>query len=251
MLFKNFTLKNKIALVTGANKGIGYNIANTLATNGAYVIGTSTTITGVKKINNYLGLNGKGLILDLKNKSPYIISNLIRYIIKKFKNIDILINNAGILFDKLVIKMEDYQWDNVLQVNLTSVFRICKEVIYYMIKKSFGRIVTIGSVIGNIGNIGQANYAASKSGIIGFSRSLAKEVASKNITVNVISPGYIKTDMTSNLRKKDYNNIIAQIPSKRFGDPQEIADAVIFLVSEKSSYITGEVLNINGGLYMG
>ncbi|QJC35984.1 SDR family oxidoreductase [Enterobacteriaceae endosymbiont of Donacia cincticornis] len=251
MLFKNFTLKNKIALITGANKGIGHSIANTLAMYGAYVIGTSTTTTGVKKINNYLGKNGTGLVLDLKNKSPYIISNLIRYIIKKFKSIDILINNAGILSDTLVIKMKDYQWDDVLQINLTSVFRISKEVIYYMIKKSFGRIITIGSIIGTIGNIGQANYAASKSGIIGFSRSLAKEVAFKNITVNVISPGYIKTDMTLNLTKKDYANIIEKIPSKRFGDPQEIADAVIFLVSEKSSYITGEVLNINGGLYMG
>ncbi|QJC38435.1 SDR family oxidoreductase [Enterobacteriaceae endosymbiont of Donacia fulgens] len=250
-MLKNFNLNNKIALVTGASKGIGYSIANTLVKNGAYVIGTSTNISGVKKINNFLGKKGVGLILDLKNKSPYIINNLIRYIIKKFKTLDILINNAGIIYDKLVLNMKDYQWDNVLQINLTSIFRICREVIYYMIKKSFGRIINIGSTIGITGNIGQANYAASKSGIIGFSKSLAKEVASKGITVNIISPGYIKTDMTLNLKKRDHDNIIAQIPSKRFGYPQEIADAVIFLASDKASYITGETLNINGGLYMG
>ncbi|QJC35906.1 3-oxoacyl-ACP reductase FabG [Enterobacteriaceae endosymbiont of Donacia sparganii] len=243
-------LKNKIALVTGANKGIGYNIANTLIKYGTYVIGTSTNLEGVKKINNSLGKNGIGFILDLKNKSPYIINNFIRYIIKNFNKLDILINNAGIVCDKLVLNMSDYQWNNVLQVNLTSIFRICREVLYYMLKKSFGRIINIGSIIGNTGNIGQANYAASKAGIIGFSKSLAKEVASKGITVNVISPGYIKTDMTLNLKKRDYNNIIEQIPSKRFGYPQEIADAVIFLASEKASYITGETLHINGGLYM-
>ncbi|QJC37539.1 SDR family oxidoreductase [Enterobacteriaceae endosymbiont of Donacia thalassina] len=243
--------KNKIALVTGANTGIGYHIANTLSNYGAYVIGTSTNIDGIKKINNYLGNNGTGIILDLKNKSPYIINNLIRYIIKNFKNLDILVNNAGIINDKLVLNMTNNQWDNVLQINLTSIFRICREVIYYMLKKKFGRIINIGSVIGITGNIGQANYAASKAGIIGFSKSLAKEVASKGITVNVISPGYIKTDMILNLKKIDFNNIKTQIPSKRFGYPQEIADAVIFLASEKASYITGETLNINGGLYMG
>ncbi|QJC38023.1 3-oxoacyl-[acyl-carrier-protein] reductase [Enterobacteriaceae endosymbiont of Donacia marginata] len=250
-MLKNFNLKNKIALVTGANKGIGYSIANTFIKYGVYVIGTSTNIYGIKKINNYLGKNGVGLILDLKNKSPYIINNLIRYIIKNFKTLDILVNNAGIIYDKLVLNMKDYQWDNVLQINLTSIFRICREVIYYMIKRSFGRIINISSIVGITGNIGQANYAASKSGIIGFSKSLAKEVASKGITVNVISPGYIKTDMTSHLKKKNYDNIISQIPSKRFGYPQEIADAVIFLASDKASYITGETLNINGGLYMG
>ncbi|QJC34319.1 SDR family oxidoreductase [Enterobacteriaceae endosymbiont of Donacia cinerea] len=243
--------KNKIALVTGASKGIGYSIANTLANYGAYVIGTSTNINGIKKINNYLGKNGTGLILDLKNKSPCMINNLIRYIINNFKKLDILINNAGIIYDRLVLNMTDYQWDDVLQINLTSIFRICREVIYYMLKKSFGRIINIGSTIGITGNIGQANYAASKSGIVGFSKSLAREVASKGITVNVISPGYIKTNMTLNLQKKNHDSIIAQIPSKRFGYPQEIADAVIFLASEKASYITGEILNINGGLYMG
>ncbi|QJC33579.1 SDR family oxidoreductase [Enterobacteriaceae endosymbiont of Donacia provostii] len=251
MLFHNLLLKNKIALVTGASTGIGFSIANTLAINGAYVIGTSTNITGIKKINNSLKERGKGLILDLKDQSPYIINNFIKHIIKEFKSIDILINNAGILYDTLVIKMKDDQWNNVLQINLTSVFRICKEVIHYMIKKLFGRIITIGSVIGSTGNIGQANYAASKAGIIGFSRSLAREVASKGITVNIISPGYIKTNMTLNLKEKNYINIISKIPSKRFGKPQEIADAVTFLASEKASYITGEILNINGGLYMG
>ncbi|QJC32286.1 SDR family oxidoreductase [Enterobacteriaceae endosymbiont of Donacia versicolorea] len=243
-------LKGRIALVTGASKGIGYNIANTLAMYGAYVIGTSTNFNGIKIINHYLGKNGIGLILNLKNNSPYIINNLIRYIIKNFKSLDILINNSGIIYDKLVLNMKDYQWNNVLKVNLTSVFRICREVIYYMLKKSFGRIINISSVIGTIGGIGQANYAATKAGIIGFSKSLALEVAHKGITVNIISPGYVKTDMILKLKKKYRDNIKLKIPSKRLGNPQEIADAVIFLVSEKASYITGETLHINGGLYM-
>ncbi|QJC33496.1 3-oxoacyl-ACP reductase FabG [Enterobacteriaceae endosymbiont of Donacia clavipes] len=243
-------LNGKIALVTGASKGIGYNIANTLANYGAYVIGTSTNPNGIKIINNYLGKNGIGLILNLENSSTYIINNFIRYIIKNFKNLDILINNSGIIYDKLVLNMKDYQWNNVLKINLTSVFKICREVIYYMLKKSFGRIINISSIIGIIGNIGQANYAATKAGIIGFSKSLAQEVAHKGITVNIISPGYIETDMTLKLKKKYRDNIISKIPSKRFGNPQEIADAVIFLVSEKASYITGETLHINGGLYM-
>ncbi|QJC31868.1 3-oxoacyl-[acyl-carrier-protein] reductase [Enterobacteriaceae endosymbiont of Donacia tomentosa] len=241
--------KGKIALVTGANRGIGYNIANTLAYYGAYVIGTSTNHNGVKIINNYLKNNGMGIILNFKDNS-IVITNLIKKIIRQFHSIDILINNAGIIYDKLIINMKDEQWDDLLKINLTSIFRISREVIRYMLKKSFGRIITIGSVVGITGNIGQANYAASKAGIIGFSKSLAKEVASKGITVNIISPGYIKTNMTFNIKKKQQNYILSQIPFKRFGEPQEIADAVIFLASEKASYITGETLNVNGGLYM-
>ncbi|QJC28947.1 beta-ketoacyl-ACP reductase [Enterobacteriaceae endosymbiont of Plateumaris rustica] len=242
-------LKGKLALVTGASRGIGYYISNTLAYYGANVIGTSTSIHGVKIINKYLDKKGIGLVLNLISNSSSIKKFLknIRY---KFGNIDILVNNAAIISDNLLINMKEYEWNNVLMTNLTSVFKLSKEVIRYMLKKSFGRIITIGSVIGSIGNIGQVNYATSKSGLMGFSKSLALEVAHKGITVNIVSPGFIETDMTFKISKHIKNNILSKIPFKRFGKPQEIADVVAFLASDKASYITGETIHVNGGLYM-
>ncbi|QJC28500.1 SDR family oxidoreductase [Enterobacteriaceae endosymbiont of Plateumaris consimilis] len=242
-------LTGKLALVTGASQGIGYYISNTLAYYGAKVIGTSKNINGVNIINKYLDKKGIGLILDLISNTTSIKSflNDIRY---KFGNIDILVNNAGIISDSLLINMKDSEWNDVLMTNLTSVFKLSKEVIRYMLKKSFGRIITIGSIIGSTGNIGQVNYAASKSGLIGFSKSLALEVAHKGVTVNIISPGFIETNMTCKISKYKKNNILSKIPLKRFGTPQEIADAVVFLASDKASYITGETIHVNGGLYM-
>jgi 3-oxoacyl-[acyl-carrier protein] reductase len=242
-------LTGKLALVTGANRGIGYYISNTLANYGAKVIGTSKSIHGVNIINKYLGKKGIGLILNLIDNSESI-KKFLNNIHHKFGNIDILVNNAGITSDNLLIKMKESEWNNVLITNLTSVFILSKEVIRYMLKKSFGRIITIGSIIGSIGNIGQVNYAASKSGLIGFSKSLALEVAHKGVTVNIISPGFIETDMTHKLSKYKKNHILSKIPFKRFGKPQEVADAVAFLASDKASYITGETIHVNGGLYM-
>ncbi|QJC28050.1 3-oxoacyl-[acyl-carrier-protein] reductase [Enterobacteriaceae endosymbiont of Plateumaris braccata] len=242
-------LTGKLALVTGASRGIGYYISNTLAHYGAKVIGTSKSINGVKIINKYLDKKGIGLILDLISNTVSV-KNFLNDIRHKFGNIDILVNNAGIISDSLLINMKDSEWNNVLMTNLTSVFKLSQEVIRYMLKKSFGRIISIGSIIGSIGNIGQVNYAASKSGLIGFSKSLALEVAHKGVTVNIISPGFIETDMTCKLSKHTKNHILSKIPFKRFGTPQEIANVVAFLASDKASYITGETIHVNGGLYM-
>ncbi|QJC30282.1 3-oxoacyl-ACP reductase FabG [Enterobacteriaceae endosymbiont of Neohaemonia nigricornis] len=243
----NFT--GQIVLITGANRGIGFNISKTLANFGAYVIGTATSEDGVKIINNNLGTKGIGKILNFIDDTSSII-NIVKFIIKKFRKIDILINNAGIINDNLLIKMTDHEWENVLKINLTSVFKISRIVIKYMLKKKFGRVITIGSVVNFIGNIGQINYSTSKAGIIGFSKTLAKEVASHGITVNVIAPGYINTDMTANISKNKKKKIIDQIPIKRFGNVKEVTNVVLFLASKKSSYITGETIHVNGGLYM-
>ncbi|CAL4321572.1 3-oxoacyl-[acyl-carrier-protein] reductase FabG [Buchnera aphidicola (Pterocallis alni)] len=240
--------KKKIALVTGANKGIGKSIAYILSQNNITVIGTATSLNGKKNISKNLQSNGFGLILNTMYE--YEISQCIRYINNNIGNIDILINNAGTKIDKLLINMKSYEWNNVLQINLNSIFHLCKLVIKPMIKNQYGRIITIGSIISYIGNIGQINYCASKAGIIGFNRTLALEVADKGITANIIAPGFIKTDMTKNIPKKKMQQYLSKIPLKKFGSTKDIAHAVLFLSSPSASYITGQTIHINGGMYM-
>lgn len=239
---------NKTAFITGASRGIGETIAKTLIKKGFYVIGTATSANGVQKINNYLKDHGFGLILDLKNTDS--IMEIINDIYKKKYSIDILINNAGIKKDNLLIKMTKKEWEDVIKINLSSVFYLIKSVIGSMIKKRQGRIITIGSIIAYIGNKGQVNYSASKSGLIGLHKSLALEVASKGITVNIISPGLVKTDLTKTLNTQQYIQYSYNVPIKRTGYKEEIAHAVIFLISKEASYITGHTLHINGGMYM-
>lgn len=241
--------KGKIALVTGANRGIGIAIAKTLLLCGAKVAGTATTKDGANIISNYLKFhNGKGFILDITNMLS--IKKVLKDIRKELGDIDILINNAGIKHDKLIKHMKYKDWKFVIDTNLSSVFRLSKEVIPSMCKKKYGRIINIGSIIGSTGNIGQTNYAATKAGIMGFTKSLALEVASKGITVNVIAPGFIETEMTSRLKEKQRNDILKKIPVGRFGNTLDVANAVAFLASNESAYITGETIHINGGMYM-
>lgn len=238
---------NKIAIVTGANRGIGKNIAKKLSDKKAFVIGTSTSEKGVEQINNDLYKKGKGILLN--NTDYPCVKKTIKKIYKKFKTIDILINNAGIIKDKILPLMSLTDWFDVLNTNLTSVFYLSKHVVKIMLRQKRGRIITIGSVIGKLGNLGQTNYSTSKSGIIGFNKSLALEVASRGITANIVSPGFIQTNMADELTniKKKY---LEKIPMKRIGSVEDISNAVIFLASDKASYITGETLHVNGGLYM-
>ncbi|XRX42806.1 MAG: 3-oxoacyl-ACP reductase FabG [Buchnera aphidicola (Eriosoma harunire)] len=241
-------MKNKIALITGANRGIGAAIIKKLKKKVRIVIGTSRNIKGVNYINNILKNNGKGLLLDLEN--PVSIKNTINYVNKKIGFVDILINNAGINYNNLLIKTTTQEWEKIIQTNLTSIFQISKLVIKNMILKKSGKIITIGSMIGSIGNIGQISYATSKAGLIGFHKSLALEVAKYGITVNIIAPGLIKTDMINTIDTKQKNEYINKIPMRRLGTTNDIANAVIFLSSNQSSYITGHTLHINGGMYM-
>lgn len=243
------TFQKKIVLVTGARKGIGRAIAKMFTIHKATVIGTATDICGVQEIDRYLGNLGKGAQLDVTKQ--HSIDTCLKSIREEFGDINILVNNAGITQDKALFHMKHEEWQSVIDVNLTSVFRLSKSVIKPMIKKHYGRIINIGSIIGTIGNVGQINYAASKAGLIGLTKSLSKEVASRGITVNVISPGFIYTDMTKNLIEKYKNKILSTIPMQRFGEPKDIAYAVIFLSSNNSNYITGQTIHINGGMYMG
>ncbi|WP_334320909.1 3-oxoacyl-ACP reductase FabG [Gilliamella apicola] len=241
-------LSGKIALVTGASRGIGKAIAEKLVACGATVIGTATTENGAEAISQYLGQNGKGLALNVTDEAS--IESVISTIKAEFGDIDILVNNAGITRDNLLMRMKDDEWQDILDTNLTSVFRLSKALMRTMMKKRYGRIITIGSVVGAMGNAGQANYAAAKAGLIGFSKSLAREVASRGITVNVVAPGFIATDMTAALTDEQKALTVAQVPVGRLGEPAEIASAVAFLASDEASYITGETLHVNGGMYM-
>ncbi|ASL97213.1 3-oxoacyl-ACP reductase FabG [Serratia marcescens] len=242
------SFEGKIVLVTGASRGIGRAIAETFVARGAKVIGTATSESGAEAISSYLGTNGKGFMLNVVDAQS--IDSVLASIRAEFGEIDILVNNAGITRDNLLMRMKDDEWEDILDTNLTSVFRLSKAVMRAMMKKRFGRIITIGSVVGTMGNAGQANYAAAKAGLIGFSKSLAREVASRGITVNVVAPGFIETDMTRALTDDQRAGILSSVPANRLGDAKEIASAVAFLASDEAGYITGETLHVNGGMYM-
>ncbi|ENF6038121.1 3-oxoacyl-ACP reductase FabG [Citrobacter amalonaticus] len=242
------SFEGKIALVTGASRGIGRAIAETLVARGATVIGTATSESGAQAISDYLGAKGKGLMLNVTD--PASIESVLEKIRAEFGEVDILVNNAGITRDNLLMRMKDDEWNDILETNLSSVFRLSKAVMRAMMKKHHGRIITVGSVVGTMGNAGQTNYAAAKAGLIGFSKSLAREVASRGITVNVVAPGFIETDMTRALTDEQRAGTLAAVPAGRLGDPKEIASAVAFLASDEAGYITGETLHVNGGMYM-
>ena len=241
-------MQGKIALVTGATRGIGRAVAEELVSKGAFVIGTATSEKGAESISAYLGEKGKGLVLNVADQAS--IDAVLEQIKQEFGDIDILVNNAGITRDNLLMRMKDEEWFDILQTNLSSVYHLSKAVLRTMMKKRFGRIINIGSVVGSMGNAGQTNYCAAKAGLIGFSKALAKEVASRGITVNVVAPGFIATDMTNVLSEELKNNLLTQIPAGRLGEPKDIAKAVAFLASEDASYINGTTLHVNGGMYM-
>ena len=243
------SLLGEVALVTGASRGIGAAIADELAALGATVIGTATSDAGAQAIGERLaGQGGHGRRLDINE--PGSIEGLIEAVSAEIGSISILVNNAGITRDNLLMRMKDEDWQAVLDTNLTSVYRSSKAVMRGMMKARKGRIVNIASVIGVTGNAGQANYAAAKAGIIAFSKSLAKEVGSRGITVNVVAPGFIATDMTAHLPETTKQAMLAQIALGRLGEPADIARAVAFLAGPSAAYITGETLHVNGGMYM-
>lgn len=242
-------LSGKIALVTGASRGIGAAIADTLAQAGATVVGTATSDSGAAAIGERLAQwNGQGRALNAAEADG--IENLITDIEKEFGKLDILVNNAGITRDNLLMRMKEEEWDEIMQVNLKSVFRASKAVLRGMMKQRSGRIINITSVVGAMGNAGQANYAAAKAGLMGFAKSMAREVGSRGITVNCIAPGFIDTDMTRALPEEVRKTFEAQTALGRFGDAQDIADAVLFLASDQAKYITGQTLHVNGGMLM-
>ncbi len=242
------SFEGKNVLITGASRGIGRATAELLSARGACVIGTATTQKGADAISDYLKEHGHGLVLDVAN--PLSIEALLATVHAEFGEISILVNNAGVARDNLLMRMKDDEWQEVLDINLTSVFRLSRAVMRSMIKKRFGRIITIGSVVGTMGNTGQVNYAATKAGVIGFSKSLAREVASRGVTVNVVAPGFIDTDMTRALTDVQRAGILANVPANRFGEDREIASAVAFLASDEAGYISGETLHVNGGMCM-
>jgi 3-oxoacyl-[acyl-carrier protein] reductase len=244
-------LQNQIALVTGASRGIGQAIALKLGKDGATVVGTATTEEGAKNINCYLeetGIEGMGLVLNVNDADQ--IGNVLAETRRKFGEITILVNNAGITRDDLLVRMKDEKWDEVIETNLKSVFRLSREVLRAMMRARSGRIINISSIVGATGNIGQANYAAAKAGVLGLSKSLAREVGSRNITVNCVAPGFVDTDMTRALTEKQQRDLIQYVPLARLGRSEEIASAVAFLASPSAGYITGATLHVNGGMYM-
>lgn len=244
-------LQDKVALVTGASRGIGKAIAEKLGEEGAIVIGTATTEGGADNISAYLsdaGIKGKGMCLNVADADS--IKVVLKAITDEFGAVNVLVNNAGITRDNLLMMMKDDQWDDIISTNLTSIFRMSKAVIRPMMKARTGRIINIASVVGLTGNPGQTNYSAAKAGILGFSKSLAREIGSRHITVNTVAPGFIDTDMTRELPEEQREALIAQIPLNKLGDAKDIANAVSFLASDDASYITGETINVNGGMYM-
>ncbi len=241
-------LNGQVALVTGASRGIGAAIAASLAAAGATVVGTATSDSGAEQISGTLGTSGRGAVLDVSSDDS--VQALIADIQANEGPPTIVVNNAGITKDNLLLRMKAEEWDSVLSTNLSGVFRVCKATIRGMMKARGGRIINIASVIGLMGNAGQANYAAAKAGIIGFSKSLAREVGSRNITVNVVAPGFIDTDMTRVLAEEQRAAMLGQVPLGRLGAAEDIANAVAFLASDAAAYVTGETLHVNGGMLM-
>ncbi|GMQ97264.1 MAG: 3-oxoacyl-ACP reductase FabG [Gammaproteobacteria bacterium] len=244
-------LEGQIALVTGASRGIGRAIAMTLGAAGATVAGTATTEKGADGINTALadaGIAGQGLVLDVANGQS--VDAAIKAAQDRFGNPTILVNNAGITRDNLLMRMKEDEWESVINVDLGGIYRLSKACLRAMMKARFGRIVNIGSIVGSMGNAGQCNYASAKAGLVGFTKSLAREVGSRNITVNTVAPGFIDTDMTRALPEEQQGAMLAQIPLARFGTIDDIAQAVRFLASSSAGYITGETLHVNGGMYM-
>ena len=241
--------EGKLVLVTGASRGIGKAIAALFAEKGAKVVGTATSEKGAEAISAYLGEQGAGMVLNVADQTS--VDALFASIRDKFgAEVDILVNNAGITRDGLFMRMSDEDWDAIITTNLSSVYRMSKAVIRSMMKKRGGRIISISSVVGVIGNAGQTNYAAAKAGIIGFTKSLAREVASRGVTVNAVAPGFIATDMTSVLTDAEKEKILSGVPMGHLGTPEDIANAVLFLASDEAGYITGETINVNGGMSM-
>lgn len=245
------SLENEIAFVSGASRGIGKEIALALGAQGAVVVGTATSENGAESISNYLkdnGIKGAGMVMNVTNQDS--ITDTVKAITDDFGTPTILINNAGITRDNLVMRMKDAEWDDIMNTNLTSIFKVSKACLRGMMKAKKGRIISIASVVGVTGNAGQANYSAAKAGVIGFSKSLAREVGSRGITVNVVAPGFIDTDMTRALPEAQRDALLGQIALGRLGDAAEIAHAVTFLASPGAAYITGETLHVNGGMHM-
>jgi 3-oxoacyl-[acyl-carrier protein] reductase len=243
--------EKKIALVTGASRGIGRAIAEELGRSGLTVIGTATTEKGAEAISAYLaeqGIEGCGLCLNVTDQES--VDSVVKTINEEFGVPTVLVNNAGITRDNLLMRMKEDEWQSIMDTNLTSVFRVSKACLRGMMKAKIGRIINIASVVGASGNAGQTNYSAAKAGIFGFSKSLAREVGSRGITVNAVAPGFIDTDMTRDLPEEQRNALLASIPLARLGEPQEIASVVAFLASDGAAYVTGETLHVNGGMYM-
>ena len=244
-------LENELALVTGASRGIGKAIALELGQRGARVVGTATSESGARGIDAYCaeaGVRGRGVVLDVADSGS--VDACFKELEGREGVPSILVNNAGITRDGLLMRMSAEDWDRVIETDLTAVYRTCKAVMRGMMKARRGRIINIASVVGVMGNAGQANYAAAKAGIIGFTKSLAREVGSRGITVNVVAPGFIVTDMTDSLGESARQSLLAQVPLGRLGSPDDVAHAVAFLASREAGYITGETLNVNGGMYM-
>lgn len=241
-------MTKQIALVTGASRGIGRAIAARLAGEGYFVIGTATTDNGAAAISDYLGANGAGMKLDVSSSES--VQEVVKAINDRYGAPTVLVNNAGITRDNLLMRMKDEEWDAIINTNLTSIFRMSKALLRGMMKAKTGRIINISSVVGATGNAGQCNYAAAKAGVIGFAKSMAKEVGSRNITVNTVAPGFIDTDMTRELAEEQKQALLAGIPLGRLGDAEEIAHAVAFLASKNAGYITGETIHVNGGMFM-
>ena len=242
------SMQGQVVLVTGASRGIGRAIAENFLALGATVLGTATSESGAAAISEYLGESGKGFVLNVTENES--IEALFEAIKKDFGSVDVLVNNAGITRDNLLMRMKDDEWEDIIGTNLTPIFKLSKAALRPMMKKRVGRIINVGSVVGTMGNAGQANYAAAKAGVIGFTKSLAREVASRGITVNTVAPGFIETDMTKALNEEQRAATLANVPAGRLGDPKEIAATVVFLASEGAAYINGETIHVNGGMYM-